>query len=418
MTVLEVRGLGKSFRRYHNEWLRVATWFGLPTQPRDENWVLRNVSFAAVRGESLGIVGVNGAGKSTLLKLIAGTLHPSRGDIHAKGSIAAILGLGVSFNLELSGRQNAVHALGLMGFSPASIRELTFDVENFADLGEYFTLPVRIYSDGMRMRLAFSVATASRPDILIVDEALSVGDASFQHKCYSRIRRFLSEGTTLLLVSHDRNAILTVCSRALLLHEGSIIEDGRPDSVLDVYNAVLADKRMGTVRTRRMSDGGIQTRSGSGEALIESVDLYDDNGTRTDVITAGCQVELRVNVQVMADIDELVLGFLIKDPIGRTVYGFNTWHYGQQLRRLSSGNKIMYVVRFAANLGSGSYSMTAALHASESHVGFNYDWWDLALMFEVVNAAAPWSIGPVLLDPRISVVMDAPETRQANVRQA
>ena len=195
--LLTVRELGKSFRDYGSEWRRFAAWFGLRVRIKSENWVLRDISFSVAPGESIGIVGQNGAGKSTLLKLITGTMKATTGTVAVHGRIAAILELGMGFDPDLSGRANVYHSAGLMGFSRRAIDGVIVDVETFAEIGEYFDEPARTYSSGMQMRVAFAVATAFRPDILIVDEALSVGDAYFQHKCFKRIREFREQGTSL-----------------------------------------------------------------------------------------------------------------------------------------------------------------------------------------------------------------------------
>lgn len=220
MTLLSVNNLGKAYRSYYSEWQRFARWFGIAIRPREEHWVLRHVSFDIRPGEAIGIMGQNGAGKSTLLKMIAGTLQPSEGSVHVNGRVAAILELGMGFNPELTGRQNVLHSAGLMGYSHAQILQVMSDIEAFAEIGEYFDQQVRTYSSGMQVRVAFAVATAFRPQILIVDEALSVGDSYFQHKSFDRIRQFQQQGTTLLLVSHDPTSILTLCDRTLLLENG------------------------------------------------------------------------------------------------------------------------------------------------------------------------------------------------------
>ena len=207
MSLMIVNELGKAYRTYKSEWHRFGRWMGIPCEPNEEHWVLRHLNFEIQPGEAVGIVGENGAGKSTLLKMITGTLQPTEGAIQVNGRIAAILELGMGFNPELSGRENVFHAAGLMGFTSQQIQDAMADIEAFAEIGEYFDQPVRTYSSGMQMRVAFAVATAYRPEILIVDEALSVGDAHFQHKSFNRIREFRKQGTSLLIVSHDKQAI-------------------------------------------------------------------------------------------------------------------------------------------------------------------------------------------------------------------
>jgi len=237
---LRVNNLGKAYRHYGSEWCRVGSWFGVPVTPRDEHWVLRNVSFKVEPGEAVGVVGQNGAGKSTLLKLITGTLRPNEGNVEIYGRVAAILELGMGFNHEFSGRQNAYHALGLMGFSVTEISAAMPQIESFAEIGEYFDQPVRTYSNGMQMRVAFATATAYQPEFLIVDEVLSVGDSYFQHKSFDRIRQFKEMGTALLFVTHAMGDVRTLCDRAILLDKGHVLRDGLPDEVVDYYNALIA----------------------------------------------------------------------------------------------------------------------------------------------------------------------------------
>jgi len=403
MSILEIHNLAKSFTRYRGEWRRVGSWFGIAAKHQKENWVLRDIAFSVASGEAMGIIGENGAGKSTLLKLIAGTLRPTQGVITSKGRISAILELGMGFNPELSGRENVWHVLGLMGFSRRDILGLVDEVWEFSELNAYFTQPVRTYSSGMRMRLAFATATAQRPDILIVDEALSVGDAYFQHKSFARIRAFQTQGTALLIVSHDRNAIQSICSRVLLLHEGSLIHDGEPTEVLDFYNALLADKKMTTIRIQQLPDGRTQTRSGSGEASIESICLVDVQGELLQVVSIGQIVKLCISIHIFEDIPELVLGYMLKDASGRTIFGINTWHCGHRLQNLKAGERLHFSFCFAANLGVGNYSVSAALHAGASHAEKNYDWADLMLTFEVVNTTKLQFIGTNPLLPKVVI---------------
>src|ERR1700712_2690256 len=252
MSLLRAKDLGKAYRTYRSEWQRIGRWLGIKSAPREEHWVLQHINFEINAGEAIGIVGQNGAGKSTLLKMLTGTLQPTTGEVQVNGRIAAILELGMGFNPELTGRQNVYHAAGLMGFNTPQIDEVIEDIEAFAEIGEYFNEPVRTYSSGMQMRVAFAVATAFRPDILIVDEALSVGDSYFQHKSFERIREFQEQGTTLLLVSHDKQAIQSVCDRAILLDGGRLAREGKPEEVMDFYNALIAEKENATVQLREL----------------------------------------------------------------------------------------------------------------------------------------------------------------------
>ncbi|MBD8754097.1 ABC transporter ATP-binding protein [Pseudomonas coleopterorum] len=404
MSLLTVNNLGKAYRSYRSEWQRIARWFFLPVAPSEEHWVLKHVSFDIQPGEAIGIVGQNGAGKSTLLKMITGTLQPSEGSIQVNGRIAAILELGMGFNPELSGRQNVYHAAGLMGFSGEQMDTVIDDIEAFAEIGEYFDESVRTYSSGMQMRVAFAVATAFRPEILIVDEALSVGDSYFQHKSFDRIREFQQQGTTLLIVSHDRGAIQGLCNRAILLESGTVIKDGPPEEVMDFYNAIIAEKENSTVKVVTLDSGAVQTRSGSAEASIKSVSLADATGAAVEYVPVGEPVTLRIQVDVNVAIPELVVGYMIKDRLGQEVYGTNTHHLGCKLAAQQAGDTLEYRFAFDANLGVGSYSVAVALHTTDSHMAHNYEWRDQALVFNVVNVNRSPFVGVSWLPPVVEYV--------------
>jgi lipopolysaccharide transport system ATP-binding protein len=404
MSLMIVDNLGKAYRTYKSEWHRFGRWLGIPCQPREEHWVLRHLSFEIQPGEAIGIVGQNGAGKSTLLKMITGTLQPTEGSILVNGRIAAILELGMGFNPELSGRENVFHAAGLMGFSTPQIQDAMPDIEAFAEIGEYFDQPVRTYSSGMQMRVAFAVATAYRPEILIVDEALSVGDSYFQHKSFNRIREFQEQGTTLMIVSHDRSAIQSLCDRAILLEQGCILKDGSPEEVFDYYNAIIAEKENSTVEVKRADNGKAQTSSGTGEAKIQEVALYDSKGDVVEFISVGEVVQLRARVKVYKDIESLVFGYGVKDRLGQVMYGTNTWHTGQVIEGLSAGDEYIFVISFSANFGVGSYSIQTALTDRDTHLTSNYEWRDLALVFNVVNVDKNHFVGCSWIEPAIEVV--------------
>ena len=393
MSVLSVNNIGKAFRTYHSEWQRFGRWFGITTTPKEEKWVLRHLYFEMQKGEAIGIVGQNGAGKSTLLKIIAGILKPTEGNVSVNGRIVAILELGMGFNPDLSGRQNVRRAAAIMGFVTSQIEDEMPAIEEFAEIGRYFDEPVRTYSSGMQMRLAFSVATAWRPEILIVDEALSVGDTYFQHKSFAKIREFRDLGTSLLIVSHDKSAIQTLCSRAILLESGKLIGDGTPEAVFDFYNALIAEKNNSTVETKTLEDGSIKTISGTGEAKVESVELINSEGIPTDHIWIGESVEFVLKVRVEQDLESLVLGIGIKDRLGRIMFGTNTWHTKQILHDVKAGQSYVFKVRINNTLGVGSYSLQTALHDKDTHFAANYQWLDYAMVFEVVNSRKDFFLG-------------------------
>ncbi|MGP5143571.1 ABC transporter ATP-binding protein [Vreelandella alkaliphila] len=411
--LLEVRELGKAYRRYRNEIMRVASWFSA-IQPEEETWILRNINFDIAQGEAVGIVGQNGAGKSTLLKMITGTLRPTEGYIRTHGRVAAILELGMGFNGELTGRQNVIHSAGLMGFTHAQIDAAMADIEAFAEIGDYFDKPMRVYSSGMQMRVAFSVATAFRPDILIVDEALSVGDAYFQHKSFDRIREFQRQGTSLLIVSHDKAAIQSLCDRAILLEQGEVLQDGLPQDIMDYYNAIIAKKENAQVEVTPLASGQIQTRSGTGEARVSQLSLHATNGNPLEVVDVGQEVELRIHISIQADLPQLVVGYKLKDRVGQEIFGTNTWHTHQVEHQLSAGEKLIYRMRFSANLGPGSYSVSTSLHSSDTHLTHNYQWVDHALVFQVVNMEKDFFLGGSWVMPTIDCERQAAISSEPN----
>jgi lipopolysaccharide transport system ATP-binding protein len=403
MGAIVVSSLGKAYKQYPTRWSRLAEWM-LPGRPRHKlKWVLQDVSFRVAPGEAVGLIGINGAGKSTLLKLITGTTQPTTGSVYMEGRVAALLELGMGFHPDFTGRQNVYMAGQLLGMTVEEITALMPEIEAFADIGDYMDQPVRVYSSGMQMRVAFSVATARRPDILIVDEALSVGDAYFQHKSFDRIRQFRKEGTTLLLVSHDKQAIQSVCDRALLLENGRLAREGAPEEIMDYYNALIAERENGTVRQLDAGEGRTQTVSGTGEATVTDIALLDEHGQRVEVVDVGAAVTLEVRVAAKAAIPRMVLGYMIKDRLGQPMYGTNTHLKELPLDGVRAGDEITYRFRFPMNLGPGNYSVATAIVSTDTHLVNNYEWRDLALVFTVMNMRRPHFEGSAWLDPVIDI---------------
>jgi len=403
MNVLTIDNLGKSYHTYSSELVRFSRWFGLPFKPTAENWILKNITFNLRKGESVGIVGKNGAGKSTLLKMLTGVLQPTEGIIHVNGKIAAILELGMGFNPDLTARANVFHALGLMGHSHEEITKAVPEIEAFAEIGDYFNEPMRMYSSGMQMRVAFAVVTAFRPDILIVDEALSVGDAYFQHKSFDRIRQFKELGTSLLIVSHDASSVKLLCDRVILLQNGGLLMEGVPEAVMDYYNALLAEHQNQTLRQIECGQQKLQTISGTGEATIESVELLDENGQLIKVAYVARPVTLAVKVKIHTDLDKLVLGFSLKNHLGQVMFGTNTYHSEQIMHNVKADQEILFNIDFIANLGVGSYSVQLALVSSDTHLDNNYEWRDMAYVFNMVNIDKSVFVGMTWLNSEMRV---------------
>ena len=402
MGTLVVNNISKAYKRYPGKWARAREWItGKPTH--EKTWVLRDINFVINPGEAVGIIGMNGAGKSTLLKIITGTTQPTMGNVLIQGRVAALLELGMGFHPDFTGRQNAFMAGQLLGLRAEEIAACMPAIEAFAEIGDYINRPVRMYSSGMQMRLAFSVATAVRPDVLIIDEALSVGDAYFQHKSFDRIRKFSEQGTTLLIVSHDKQAIQSICDRAVLLSAGKVAMEGDPESVMDFYNALLADHQNQNVLQEVREDGKVQTVSGTGEATVSFIALVDEHDRPLEMVDVGQAVRLRVEVTAHADIDRLVLGYGIKDRLGQIMYGTNTHLKQQPVQGVKAGERYRFDIAFPATLGPGSYSVQTALVSTDTHLVNNYEWRDLALVFNVVNIDKPHFAGCAWIDPVIEV---------------
>lgn len=399
-----VSHLGKAFKQYHTRWSRLQEWLLPGDTPRfTPKWVLRDISFQLAAGEAVGIIGINGAGKSTLLKLITGTSQPTTGSVTMHGRVAALLELGMGFHPEFTGRQNAYMAGQLIGLSVEEIDVLMPEIEQFASIGDYIDQPVRVYSSGMQVRLAFSVATARRPDILIIDEALSVGDTYFQHRSFERIRQFRELGTTLLIVSHDRVAMQAICDRALLLDGGRLVKQGPPEEVMDFYNALIAERENTSMSQVVTADGRVQTTSGTGQATVTSITLENDAGAPLEMVNVGEMVTLRIRARMHADLPRLVLGYMIKDRLGQAMFGTNTHHLQQVLGDLRAGEEVVFQFRFPLNLGEGSYSITTALTSTETHLSDNYEWRDLAYLFIVTNMNRKPFVGSAWLEPILGI---------------
>lgn len=405
MGQITVTDLGKAYKKYPTRWARLAEWLLPGSKTRHElTWVLQNINFTVSPGEAVGIVGMNGAGKSTLLKMITGTTIPTTGSVEITGRVAALLELGMGFHPDFTGRQNVYMAGQLLGLNVEEINRLMPEVESFAEIGEYIDQPVRMYSSGMQMRLAFSVATAQRPDVLIVDEALSVGDAYFQHKSFDRIRKYRDQGTTLLLVSHDKGSIQAICDRAVLLNSGKVAMEGDPESVMDFYNAMLADRENHKVEQIKRDDGSVQTISGTGDVTLLSAQLLNSDEQPIEMASVGQQVTLRIGLKCLRSVDDLVVGYLIKDRLGQPVFGTNTFHHKQVLRNLSEGNEVTIEFSFQLNMGEGSYSVAVAMHGDDTHVARNYEWRDQLLVFSIVNTSVESFVGVAWMPPRIRVI--------------
>ena len=365
-----------------------------------EFWALSDISFDVEAGTTTGIIGPNGSGKSTLLQIITGTLEPTHGTASHDGRIAALLELGAGFNPEFTGLENIFMNSALMGLSKTETERLLPEITSFAEIGRFIDQPLKTYSSGMYIRLAFATAIASAPDILIVDEALSVGDAVFQHRCTHRIKEMQEAGTTILFVSHDPGAIRALCSRAILLNGGRMEADGAPPDVLDRYQKVIMDREAayadGQLAMRRekpepsssaeaapeMATPQFTFRHGNRDAEIVHVELL--NGLRRPVklVETGEPVHIRVRAMFHEDVDDPVYGFIIRNRHGVHLYGTNTRVQGVRGGRVNRGDTIETTFSFNCWLAPDLYSVSIAVH---SPAAVSFDWMDGALFFRVFS---------------------------------
>lgn len=403
---IAVAGVGKVYRSYHRPRHRlqqavvdrataVCRYVGMEVSPRryfTEFWALRDVSFEVKQGECLGILGRNGAGKSTLLEIIAGTVAPTTGVVSAKGPIGALLELGSGFAGEFTGRENVNLSAALLGLSRAEIDRKIPLIEQFAEIGSYIDQPVKTYSSGMKLRLAFSVHVALEPSIMIVDEAMSVGDARFQRKCYRRLEEFKRAGGTILFVTHDMGLVSQICDRAIVLEKGAVFAEGPPSRVIRDYHRLLfgSEDRSGTDVAAKGSryephtgrDRSRETRYGSGGATIEEVGIREGVSIRLHEV---CEMVMRV--QYNAPIAHgLHYGFIISNIQGIELYGVSSMLFGRSLPAAPEGATFECTLRLRMALTPGTYFLSAALAyadgaTSSEFLDYRFD----AVQFEVVG---------------------------------
>ena len=332
---IRVKHLEKMYKLYNKPSDRLRETLGLRV-PVKEHYALKDVSFDVKRGETVGIIGTNGSGKSTILKIITGVLNPTKGEVEVDGRISALLELGAGFNMEYSGIENVYLNGTMMGFSREEIDARLQDILDFADIGDFVYQPVKTYSSGMFVRLAFAVAINIDPEILIVDEALSVGDVFFQAKCYRKFEEFKAQGRTILFVSHDLSSIARYCDRVILLNKGVKLEEGSPKQMVDMYKQLLvgqdpakAEEEKPAGQPRENWNSQFQVNPDMleyGSRLAEIVDfaVLDEKGRCTNTIEKGSTFKIRMKVAFRETIQEPIMAFTFKDIKGTEITGTNT----------------------------------------------------------------------------------------------
>lgn len=398
MTVaLRVEKVSKQYRIYERpgDRLKESLTRGF-LRRHQEFWALRDVDFEVEAGTTVGIVGPNGCGKSTLLQIIAGTLTPTHGDVFHEGRIAALLELGAGFDPEFTGVENVFMNASLLGLTRRETEAVFPAIERFAEIGPFLHQPVKTYSSGMFVRLAFAIAASVEPDILIIDEALAVGDAVFQHRCLRRLKELHERGTTVLFVSHDAAAVRALCSRALLLKAGRVVADGKPADVLNRYQKIIMEREeayeaeSATGASTPSQSSASQNakplnytyRHGDGSAEMISGELNDAAQRAVEIVESGEPLTLRLAVRFHQDVDEPVIGFLIKNRHGIHVYGTNSKEQSIEFGIVRQGETIEVSFAFDCWLGIDQYSISLAAHSRD---GLAYDWLDAALFFRVTS---------------------------------
>jgi lipopolysaccharide transport system ATP-binding protein len=398
--MIRVDNLRKVFRLYHDPKDRLKEIFLRRVHSR-EITALKDLTFQVQEGETLGIIGENGAGKSTLLKILTGILLPTSGKVQVDGNITGLLELGTGFNHEFTGLKNIYMNGLLIGISREEIDRKLNSIIEFTELGEFIKEPIKTYSSGMLMRLAFSIAIHAQPSAFVIDEALSVGDAYFQQKCMKRIKDFRKAGGSIVFVSHDMNAVKILCDRALLLSQGEVVEEGEPEKVINTYNFLLAKKSRGEEIKFEETVG--RESYGNFKVKISSIEFLNEEGVNSQVYNSGEKVRLRVHLKANEDVDKVVLGILIRDRFGQDIFGTNT-HHLKKIIAMKAGTVLSYEFDFHLNIGAGKYTLTSAVHRDDTHINESYHWYDNILRFEVLGSKENMFIGLSKLDVGLKII--------------
>lgn len=393
-SVLNVKNITKIYKVYKSNFDRLKEIF-INKKYHKEFTSNEDISFDLYEGETLGIIGVNGAGKSTLLKMIAGVIVPTSGKITRHGKITALLELGTGFNNEMNGYDNIFLNGTLIGMKESVIKKKLDQIINFSELGEYIYEPIKTYSSGMKMRLAFSIAIFSEPKVLIVDEALAVGDAHFSAKCTKALKERKKKNMSIIYVSHSLNSLKLLCDRVLLINKGKLIEEGKPEDVINKYNFLIA----------KLNDNDgilkIQENNSFGTLDVEIKKIYI---TKDDLIStsfeSGTKVSIKLEIYSKIYIDDLTIGIHIRDKYGQDIYGTNTFYQKKEII-LKKDNTYICSYDMNLNIGAGKYTLGAALHTQDWHTELCYHWLDNAINFDILSSKEKFSIGLCKLEPEI-----------------
>ncbi len=370
VAAVEVRDLSKRYLLSGSQWARFLHLFapGEP-DPKDSLWALSGVSFAVGRGEALGIIGANGSGKSTLLQIVAGILRPTSGSFAVSGRLSALIELGSGFSPEFTGRDNVYLNGSLLGLSRGEIDARFADIERFAGIGEFIDQPIKTYSTGMVLRLAFAVAAHIEPEILIVDEALAVGDIAFRHRCMRRIHELRARGTTILFVSHETSDVKALCERCVWLEKGAVRESGAADDVVAKYLSATLLREKSLRGESRVPSGAVGLRTafegrryGDGHATITGAELIDAAGRPVSLLRSRDRVVVRLVFRVNAAIVSPIAGFLVRNSRGENIFGSNTARERYPLMAMAPGHAQAIDFHWSApELAPGDYRISVAV---------------------------------------------------------
>jgi ABC-type polysaccharide/polyol phosphate transport system ATPase subunit len=382
--VVSIQNVSKVFHLYRRPSDRILELFPvIPKRAHSEFWALRDVSASVERGEVLGLIGPNGSGKSTLLQIVAGILKPTCGRVRTNGRIAALLELGAGFNPEFSGKENVYLSGEIMGLSRREIEKVFPRIEAFAEIGEFIQRPVKEYSTGMYVRLAFATAIHVEPEVLIVDEALSVGDAIFASRCVQKFEELKRRKVTVLFVSHDLGLVKRLSDRAVFLLNGRIEAEGSPKDVVNRYVGLVLQRQRREGDTDGLANLETSFRHGDGTSEILGVDLLDGDGNACRSIISGAPIVVRLKVRFNRDVADPVIGLLIRNRLGMDVFGTNTRLESKELGDFRARDELELEFGFRCLLTQQEYTLTVA---TQHWDGTSQDWLDDVLSFRVADA--------------------------------
>jgi ABC-type polysaccharide/polyol phosphate transport system ATPase subunit len=378
-----VQNVSKLYRLYRRPADRLRELLPRARPRHSDFWALRDIGFELQKGETLGLVGPNGCGKSTLLQIVCGILQPTSGRVVTRGRIAALLELGAGFNPEFTGRENVYLNGEIMGLSRAEIDKAMPSIESFAEIGEFIARPVKEYSSGMYVRLAFSTAIHVDPEILIVDEALAVGDAVFANRCVRKFQELRERKITVLFVSHDLGLVKQLSDRAILLLNGRIAAQGAPNDVINRYIGLVLAKE----ESKNKKDDRIHAsfRHGDGSSEILGVEILNARGEAATAVTGGEPITVRVRSRFHQAKSDPMVGILIRTRIGMDVYGTNTRLERVRLGDFQPGDELEVDFEVECWLTPQQYTLTVATQNAD---GSSHDWLDDAVAFDVVDTRA------------------------------